>query len=129
MCLADEAAHALADRLVGERQLHVARADTIASRRGGSPAIAHRAHVGELGRDRGLGQDRRVVTGHDEVGDEADALDLDRHLEREPCCLGDASTSMRSGLRVGRQHERELARTPRAAPARAGARRRGRRDR
>ena len=53
-----------------------------ASRRGGRSAIVKITHRRELGRDRGLGQHRHPGARGDEVGDEPDALDLDRDGQR-----------------------------------------------
>src|SRR4051812_2656063 len=71
----DTAVDALPDRLVGERQLDVARAD---ERQAAWRHLVDRddAHVLDDRRDRGLRDDRRVRARRDEVTDEADPLDL-----------------------------------------------------
>src|SRR5437588_5164752 len=63
-----QAHDALPDGAVGERHLHVAGVHHRETP-GRHPGDRHRVHVGELGRDRRLGEHRRVAARRDEVGD------------------------------------------------------------
>ncbi len=115
---------------------------TSARRRGGMRAIGDRAQHALDRRDRGLGQDRHPGAGRDEIGDEPDTFDLDRHAQRRRarrarrprprraagCPTGgringcSASVGERAPARPPPSVERGRQRA-RRAPRRAGARR------
>ena len=99
-----------------------------------------RAEPVEHRRDRGLGQHRDPGAGRHEVGDEPDALDLDRDVELHPAARGRRLDLDAQRVHLGWEHEpvARRGRSPRTArprcrfpPARAppSARRRGARTR
>src|SRR5690349_17380497 len=101
----DDPVDALPDGLVGERELDVACADER------EPPWRHlldledaRVPVDRRG-DRGLREDRRVRARGDEVADEPDALDLDRHAQGDALRLRERVELDAQRVAERREHE------------------------